>query len=237
MTEKKQERIVDKPSPEQVKQVLDKAKKVAKEPVQKNQKQAADKLDLVLNTLNKYTQKVDRIEDILSAKDTEQQKAQTQDKPTSEELLRQAEAEQEKTQGKKEKPGQHPGQPQQLTREQYQKLPDSQKVKILEQQLQTAQSQPGSPQSAWLLGKLIDNVSPVVTAALQSGKSNSSSVSSFFEGLKDYGHLENAFLNNFFRFFKFLSPTDQAKGAKNIVEQAAKLPEVQIPRDQGRIVE
>ncbi|MBA7530053.1 hypothetical protein ES705_22256 [subsurface metagenome] len=239
MTEKKQERIVDKPTKAEVKALLDKNKK----PVQKKKKRPPaanpDKLDLVLSTLNKYTEKVDRIETVLSAKDTKEQKGQTQDKPTSEELLRQAEAEQEKAQGKQEQPGQQPRQPQQLSQEQYQKLPDPEKVKILEAQLQQQGAQPQGigkltgQQALYGLIEIIKATGPTIQTAIAKGGNSDNPLKIFLDQMKTYESIEQGAIGRFFNYMKMLNPGQREKTMDNIATSPGN---VELPKtDDGRI--
>lgn len=60
MKEKKEERIFDKPTQKQVKQVLDKVKKA----VQKKEEQASDKMDILLEKVEGLVKRQDRLEQI-----------------------------------------------------------------------------------------------------------------------------------------------------------------------------
>jgi len=236
MRKQKEERIFDKPTPEQVKALLEKAKKGAKELVQEKQKEAPDKLDLILETLTKYTAKVDRIESVLSQKDSTEQKNQTQHKPTSDEMLAEAQAEQEKAQEKQGQPGGVPGQAQgQVSQEQYQTLPDSQKVKLLEAQLQ---QQPGGKLSnrELLYGAVeVSKIfAPVVQSAIAKGSNNSNALEQFLNQMKIFETLEQGVIGRFFSYMKMLTSGRQ----KTILDNfGTSSPEnVEVPRtDEGRI--
>ncbi len=235
---KSQEGIKKKPTKQEVKAVLERAKKVAEK------KEKEDKLDLVLSTLNKYTKKVDRIENILSGKDTEEQKAQTKltsektttkKQLTNEEKLAQVQAEQEKEKAAgQQQPGQQPGQPQgKLT-------PEEQKVIGATQQFQqdigTAQAaqteaqkagqqqQPGqilSPQGAWLLERASHAAEIILPSFFQSkGSSSGSSLDGFFKQLGVYQKIESTIMNGFFNFMKNLSPQQRQITMDNIATSA-----------------
>lgn len=215
---------------EKLKAFIRKTKKLAEDPQKVTKAEAAeilakaekkieeDKFSTIIQQLEtmhksqtKYQDKVDRMENILSAKDSQDQKTQT--KLSSEEEIAKIEADQDKQKSQ--------GQPQQLTPEQYQKMSDSEKVPLLEAQLQAER---GNPNNFAKIMQGINAVSPVVIEALRHNQKNSGSIGSFFENLKIYSGVENAMLGNVFRFFKLLSPNQQAQGAQSLIEKAANLP-------------
>jgi vacuolar-type H+-ATPase subunit I/STV1 len=220
MTEKKsEERIFDHPTPEQIKGVLEKAKKISQNKKKGSPAASPKKKDIVLEKIESLLKRQDRLEKIITAvgapssekKATDQEKQATK---TNEEILAQVQAAQEKAQGKQEAG-------QQLTAEQYQKMSNSEKVPLLEAQLQAQQ---GNPNNWGKIVQGINAVSPVVIEAMRHNQKNSGSIGSFFENLKIYSGVENAMLGNVFRFFKLLSPNQQAQGAQSLIEKAAKLP-------------
>ncbi len=233
---KEEERIIDKPTKEEVKDLIKKAEEMAKNPDKKKTpatKKPIDKIDLVLNklgamesTLTKYVQKTDRMESILSAKDTEEQKGQTKKLTPEEELAKiQAEQDKEKAQGK-----QQPGQPQgKLT-------PEEQKVIGATQQFQQdigaaqaaqteaqkagQQPQPGqilSPQGAWLLERASHAAEIILPSFFQSkGTNTGTPLKAFFDQLKIYQSIESTIMGGFFNFMKNLSPQQRQVTMDNI---------------------
>ncbi|MBA7500344.1 MAG: hypothetical protein GH144_01175 [Clostridia bacterium] len=240
---KKEERIIDKPTKKQVKDLIKRAEEMAKNPDKKKtpaSKKPVHKIDLVLTklgamekTLTKYTKKTDTIEILLSNKDSQEQKAQT--KLSSEEELAKIQAEQdkEKAQGKQQ-PGQQPGQAQgKLT-------PEEQKVIGATQQFQqdigTAQAaqteaqkagqqpQPGqvlTPQGAWLLERASHAAEIILPAFFQSKGSNTGTpLKAFFDQLKIYQSIESTIMGGFFNFMKNLSPQQRQVTMDNIATSA-----------------
>lgn len=230
-TEKKsEERIRDKPTKKEVKQVLARAEK----------KQKEEKLDLVLsklgtmeNTLSKYVQKTDKIENILTAKDTEQQKKQT--KLSSEEELAKIQAEQDKEKATgQQQPGQQPGQAQgKLTPEEQRAIgatsqlqQDIATAKAAQEraQQQGQQPQPGqvlTPQGAWLLERASHAAEVILPAFFQSKGSNTGTpLKAFFDQLKIYQSIESTIMGGFFNFMKNLSPQQRQVTMDNIATSA-----------------
>lgn len=248
------------PSKKQVKELTEKGKGMAKteqkkdsqekeaqEKKKREQKKAPDKVDLILTTLKRYVQKVDRMENILSAKDSQDQKTQT--KLSSAEELAKIEAEQDKerAQRKQGQPGQQPGQGQAFYETpEYQKLSKEERLKAWEEgarqqqaQLQAQQGQgqqPGDPDNFERLMRIINGVGPLVVQGLKEDKKDSGSLGSFFQNLKVYSSVENSIMGNAFRWVKLLSPNQQQAGARNLMEQAANLPGLpEILRERGHV--
>ncbi|MBA7612923.1 hypothetical protein ES703_20164 [subsurface metagenome] len=237
---KEEERIIDKPTKEEVKDLIKRAEKMAKNPDDKKKtpasKKPVHKIDLVLtklgameNTLSKYTKKTDTIETLLSNKDSQEQKAQT--KLSSEEELAKIQAEQDKAQGKQQ-PGQQPGQAQgQQTPEQkvigatQQFQQDVSQAQAAQTEAQKAgqQPQPGqvlTPQGAWLLERAADAAKVIVPAILQSKGNTGTPLKAFFDQLKIYQSIENTIMGGFFNFMKNLSPQQRQATMDNIATSA-----------------
>lgn len=170
------ERIVDKP--------LSKKKPSPRKP--------EDKLDIILEEiqgvkkdLKEYQGKTDKLEQVYNSSVTQKQTkgegSETTGK-TNQQLLKEAESEQEKAKGQQG----------QITQEEYQKLSAEEKVKFWEQQAQRTsqgptaeqalaegkrrqQPQPGAtktginPQYIYLLTKTIENLGPIVQTAIAKG--------------------------------------------------------------------
>jgi len=222
---KSQEGIKKKPTKQEVKAVLERAKKVAEK------KEKEDKLDLVLSTLNKYTKKVDRIENILSGKDTEEQKAQTKltsektttkKQLTNEEKLAQVQAEQDASKGEA---GQQTPEERVIgaTKQFQQDIATGQAAQTQAQQ-QGQQPQPGqvlTPQGAWLLERASHAAEIILPAFFQSkGSSSGSSLDGFFKQLGVYQKIESTIMNGFFNFMKNLSPQQRQITMDNIARSA-----------------
>lgn len=239
MTEKKEERIFDNPTPEQVKALLAKAKE-SKKKSQEKKKGSPDKFDLLLTKIDGLVKRQDRLESAYNkgvvtlkrSPDSGKKATGQENQPTNEEVLAQVQAEQEKATGQGKPRQTQPqqqgqGQPFYETPE-YKKLSDKEARLAWEegarQQQQQLQAQQGNPNNWGKIMQGINAVSPVVIEAMRGNKSNSGSIGSFFENLKIYSGVENAMLGNVFRFFKLLSPNQQAQGAQSLIEKAAKLP-------------
>jgi len=200
----------EKVSKEDIKKVLAKAKEAAGAKIDKPKdriidksvsgkekppEKPKDKLDLILEkiggfekSLKQYQEKTDKLEQVdnpsLSGKQNKGEGSETTGK-TNQQLLEEAEREQEQ----EEQTGQPQGQ---ITQEEYQKLSDKEKVKFWEQQAQRAsqgptaeqalaqgergqQPQTGAtktginPQYIYLLTKTIENLGPIVQTAIAKG--------------------------------------------------------------------
>ncbi|MBA7496620.1 hypothetical protein ES702_07229 [subsurface metagenome] len=224
MRKQKEQRIIDKPTPEQVKALLEKAKKGAKQPGQKKEKQAPDKFDLILKALDKYRAKVDKIEDILSQKDSTEQKTQTQEKPTSKEMLAEAEAEQEKAEKKKGQPGGSPGQPEQrqVSREEYEKLSDSEKIKLLEAQVQQQQGAKLSGRELLYGAVEVAKVfGPVAQTAIAKGGNSDNPLKEFLGQMQIYEKIQEGTIGRFFNYMKMLTSGRQKTILDNIAASSS----------------
>lgn len=232
MTKKKEEHIIDKPTKKEIKTLLKKADKVFKNPEKKKTPKQPDKLDLILsnlknfeNRLNTDHDRLDRIENLLSKRDTDEQKKQIKSTPelTPEEKLAQAQEAQKKVAGQ-EQPGQAQGQP---TPEEA-----AQAALQLQRDIATAQGQqdqgkqPGqalTPQNAWLLERVADAAKVIVPAVLQSKNNTGNPLKGFFEQLKIYQSVENTVLSGFFNFMKML-PGNQREAAISGIMTSQKVP-------------
>lgn len=250
MTEKKQERIIDKPTPEQVKAVLEKAKKAAQEKKKGSPAASPDKMDMLLEKIEGLIKRQDRLEQVYTkgvvlptgSLSSEKKATGHEKQATNEELLAEAEAEQERL-AHQEQPGEQPGQQSgQLSPQQYEKLPDSEKVKLLEQQLQLQQQQKtgkgGLNGQAALYGllEIAKTTSPVIIEAIKAkGGHNSNPLEAFFGQLGVYQKIQGTIMDGFFNFMRNLSPGER----QTRMDAIAKSPPGNYTRetDQGRIKE
>lgn len=78
---------------------------------------------------------------------------------------------------------------------------------------------PTQAQTFWLLGKVMDNLGPVVQQALASKKGNSehSPLDAMLTQVQAYGQIQNALLGNFFNFFKTLTPQQRETVRDNLL--------------------
>lgn len=260
MLGKNEQRIIDKPTPEQVKALLAKTEESKKKTQEKKKGSPAassDKMDILLEKVEGLIKRQDRLEQLYNKgvvtaadnptekKTTDQEKQATK---TNEQLLKEAELEQEKAQGKQEQPGQQPGQAQgQLTPEQYQALSAEEKVPILEAQLRQQpgaqlQGQPQSPgklsgaQALYGLVEIIKATGPTIQTAIAKGGSNSDSpLRTFLDQMKTYESIEQGAIGRFFSYMKMLTSGRQEAIIKNIATSPGN---VEIPKtDDGRIKE
>lgn len=245
MIPKAEQRIIDKPTPEQVKAVLEKAKKIAQEKEKKSPAASGNKTEVLLEKIEGLIKRQDRIEQIYNkglptGSLSSGKKSPGQTQQSNEELLREAELEQQKEAGKEE-PGQQLGQPEgQLSPEQYAKLPDAEKVKLLEQQIQLQQQQKtgkgGLTGQAALYGllEIAKTTSPVIIEAIKAkGGNNSDPLKAFFGQLGVYQKIESTIMDGFFNFMRNLSPGER----QTRMDAIAKSPPGNQTRetDEGRI--
>ena len=247
MIKKKEERIFDNPTPEQVKAVLEKAKKITQNKKKGSPAATPDKMDKLLEKIESLVKRQDRLEGIVTAvgAPSSEKKATDQEKQaikTNEEILAQVQAEQDKATGQEE-PGQTKGQ---LTQEQYQALSPEKKVPILEAQLQQQQggqlqAQPQSPgkltgqQGLYGLIEVIKAAAPVVQTAVAKGGSNSDSpLKVFLSQLSTYESIEKGVMDRFFNWMKMLSPAQKEATISHIATSGPG--NVEVPKtDEGRI--
>ncbi len=219
MKEKKEQRIIDRPTPGQIKAVLEKAKKIAQEKEKKSPAASApDKMDLVLEQISGLITRQTRLEELYNkgvvlptGSQSSEKKTTGQERQSNEELLAEAQAEQQKAAGQ-EQPGQ-PGQQQaQLTPEQYQALPAEKKVPILEAQVKAQQGQQQNvgkltgQQALYGLIETIKAAVPAIQTAIAKGGSNGNPLDSFLSQMKIYEGIEQGALSRFFNYMKMLSP-------------------------------
>lgn len=231
--------MVDKkkiPSDKEIKDLLKKAKKGSESKVDKSDERiidksvskvdkakTPDKVDLILSKLENFEnrlttdhQRLDRIENLLSKQDTDEQKKQL----TPEEKLAQAQAEQGKAQGKQGQPGQTPEDKAAQAALQFQQdVAQAQAAQTQAQQQGQGQGQGQgqktgqvlTPQSAWLLERAADAAKVIIPAILQSKGNSGNPLSQFFDQLKVYQGIESTILGGFFNFMKML-PSGQREG-------------------------
>jgi len=250
MKEKKEERIFDKPTAKEVKAVLEKAKNIAQEKEKKSPAASPDKMDILLEKIEGLIKRQDRLETIYTKgvvlptgnQSSEKKATGHEKKRTNEQLLAEAQAEQERL-AHQEQPGEQPGQQsEQLSPQQYEKLPDSEKVKLLEQQLQLQQQQKtgkvGVTGQQALVGllELAKTTSPVIIEAIKAkGGNNSNPLEAFFGQLGVYQKIQGTIMDGFFNFMRNLSPGER----QTRMDAIAKSPPGNYTRetDQGRIKE
>ncbi|MBA7608887.1 hypothetical protein ES703_16071 [subsurface metagenome] len=249
MRKEKEERIFDNPTPEQAKGVLEKAKKITQNKKKGSAAASPDKMDIVLDKIELLTKRQARLEEIYTkgvvtatgpVSDTSKKKVNDQEKEagkTNEQLLAEAQAEQEKETGQ---------QPQgQMTPEQYEKLPDAEKVKLLEAQLQQQggqlQTQAQTPgkltgqQALYGLIEIIKATGPTIQTAIAKGGSNSESpLKTFLDQLQTYEGIEKGVMDRFFNWMKMLSPRQKEATINHIATSSPG--NVEIPKtNDGRI--
>ncbi|MBA7496778.1 hypothetical protein ES702_07387 [subsurface metagenome] len=247
MTEKKrEERIFDKPTKEQVKVVLAKAKKK----MQEKKKGAPDKFDLLLTKIDGIVRRQDKLESVYSKAvvtatpgASSEKKATDQEKQlTNEEKLAQVQAEQEKGTGQ-EQAGQTQTQPFYESPE-YAKLSDKEKRLAWEERArqQQAQHQQGQQQGGKLSNQQLlygaievaKVFAPVAQTAIAKGSSDGSPLKTFFDQLGTYQKIESTIMNGFFNFMRNLSPGQREKQMDFIATSSPG--KVEVPKnDEGRI--
>ena len=247
MIEKSQQRIFDNPTPEQVKAVLEKAKKKTQEKKKGSPAASPKKKDIVLEKIESLVKRQDRLEGIVTAvgAPSSEKKASDQEKQaikTNQEILAEVQGEQDKATGQEE-PGQTKGQ---LTQEQYQALSPEKKVPILEAQLQQLQGgqfqgEPQNPgkltgrEGLYGLVEVIKAAAPVVQTAVAKGGSNSDSpLKVFLSQLSTYESIEKGVMDRFFNWMKMLSPVQKEATISHIATSEPR--NVEIPKtDEGHI--
>ncbi|MBA7713766.1 hypothetical protein ES703_122776 [subsurface metagenome] len=242
MIKKKEERIFDNPTPEQIKAVLEKAKKKTQEKKKGSAGSSPDKMDILLEKIEGLVKRQDRIEGIVTAvgAPSSEKKATDQEKQaikTNEQLLSEVELEQERAQGKQEQPGQPQAQ---LTPEQYQALSPEKKVPILEAQLQAQQQQPNTGKGglngqAALYGllEIAKTTSPVIIEAIKAkGANNGAPLNAFFNQLGVYQKIESTIMDGFFNFMRNLSPGQRQVTMDSIATSGPG--KVEIPKTDDR---
>ena len=241
MIKKKEERIFDNPTPEQIKAVLEKAKKKTQEKKKGSPAASPKKKDIVLEKIESLVKRQDRLEEIVTAvgAPSSEKKATDQEKQaikTNEEILAQVQAEQDKATGQEE-PGQTKGQ---LTQEQYQALSPEKKVPILEAQLQAQQQQPNTGKGglngqAALYGllEIAKTTSPVIIEAIKAkGANNGAPLNAFFNQLGVYQKIESTIMDGFFNFMRNLSPGQRQVTMDSIATSGPG--KVEIPKTDDR---
>jgi len=241
MIKKKEERIFDNPTPEQIKAVLEKAKKKTQEKKKGSPAASPKKKDIVLEKIESLVKRQDRLEEIVTAvgAPSSEKKATDQEKQaikTNEEILAQVQAEQDKATGQEE-PGQTKGQ---LTQEQYQALSPEKKVPILEAQLQAQQQQPNTGKGglngqAALYGllEIAKTTSPVIIEAIKAKGANSGDpLKAFFGQLGVYQKIESTIMDGFFNFMRNLSPGQRQVTMDSIATSGPG--KVEIPKTDDR---
>ena len=241
MIKKKEERIFDNPTPEQIKAVLEKAKKKTQEKKKGSAGSSPDKMDILLEKIEGLVKRQDRIEGIVTAvgAPSSEKKATDQEKQaikTNQELLREVELEQEKATGQEE-PGQTKGQ---LTPEQYQALSPEKKVPILEAQLQAQQQQANTGKGAlsgqaalYGLLEIAKTTSPVIIEAIKAkGANNGAPLNAFFNQLGVYQKIESTIMDGFFNFMRNLSPGQRQVTMDSIATSGPG--KVEIPKTDDR---
>ncbi|GAI61173.1 unnamed protein product [marine sediment metagenome] len=214
------------PSKKEAQEVLKRAEKKIQEDKLNLILKKVGKIDTIEKTLKKTREKTDRLEALLSGKDTEGQKKQT--KLSSEEELKKIEAqqEQEKVAGRqqpKQPPGQQPGQTQEqkvigATQQFQQDIATAQAAQAQAQQ-KGQQPQAGliTPQGAWLLEKASHAAEIILPAFFQSkGSSGGNPLKGFFDELKIYQGIEHTVLDGFFNYMKMLPGSQRQETMRSI---------------------
>jgi len=214
------------PSKKEAQEVLKRAEKKIQEDKLNLILEKVAKIDTIEKTLKETRKKTDKLEAVYNKTvgATNPNDKSTKKKPTNEELLAQAQAEQEKAAGQGQS-GQQAGQqtPEQralgATQQFQQDVAQAQAAQTQAQQ-QGQRAQPGqllTPQGAWLLERAAHAAEVVLPAFFQSKGSNTGvPLKAFFDQLKIYQSIENTIMGGFFNFMRNLSPQQRQTTMDNI---------------------
>lgn len=191
-----------------------------------------DKTDILLEKVEGLVKRQDRLEEIYTkgtvtttpGPGSEKKVTdQGQGGKTTEELLREAELEQERVQRKQEQQGKE--QPFYETAE-YAKLSDKEKRVAWEEGARQQQQMQGQQQGGVKLSnqqllygaiEVAKIFAPVAQTAIAKAGNSDNPLKSFLEQMKVYQNIENTVLGGFFNFMKNLSPQQRQNTMSNIV--------------------